>query len=465
MFTRIVIRKRWVDRLHAARGRTAVASPTAWGLVLAAVLLATGGAAAQSPASQPADDEQLTVVRAGKAITVSGKEIDDAVIVISGGKIQNVDKGLEYPKNARVIDARHRVVMPGIINPRTRYGLPPTQRKGVHGAWSVQDEFFPAPGFFDDALRGGCTLMALVPGGDDIPGRAIVVHTAGPAAQRVVQSPSFLRVAPDKKALREGLERAKKEIEKQEKAKEEFDKKQAAQAKAPPPSQPAGSQPASQPTTQPATSQPVFEPPPIDPQLQVLVDLIQKKAGALAMLELGGAADFVLFGDVLKQFEVAHVYAMRHYLSTDFDYVIKALGEEKAKVIALPTLTYAQATVNRENLPAALSKAGCEVSLSALTDSGREFQRLPERVAELVRDGWSREEAFKALTLNPAKLLALDARFGSIEKGKDADLVFFDVDPLASGARVREVMVGGEIVYRVERDAGAAAYSSDGEEN
>jgi imidazolonepropionase-like amidohydrolase len=71
-------------------------------------------------------------------------------------------------------------------------------------------------------------------------------------------------------------------------------------------------------------------------------------------------------------------------------------------------------------------------------------------VAELVREGWPREEALKALTLHPARLLGLEARLGSIEKGKDADLIFLDADPFDPTARVREVMIAGEIVHRVE---------------
>ena len=70
------------------------------------------------------------------------------------------------------------------------------------------------------------------------------------------------------------------------------------------------------------------------------------------------------------------------------------------------------------------------------------------RIAGLVREGWPRDEALKATSLFPARLLGLDARLGSVEKGKEADLIFLDADPLDPRARVREVMIGGEIVRR-----------------
>lgn len=413
------------------------------------------------------EDEQLTVVRAGKVITVSGKEIDDGVIVISGGRIQNVGKGLEYPKNAKVIDARQRTVMPGLVNVRTRYGLPPGTRKGVHADFSVADECFPSAGFFDEFLRAGYTAVTYYPGGAEIPGRAIVVHTGGSAERQMILSPAYLRVSREKKPFRDALERAKKEIEKQEKAREEWDKKQkaaeekkAAEDKQKAATQP--TQPASRPATQPA-SQPVFEPPPIDPKVQALVDLLQKKPGVVAMLELSGASDAVQFFDVLERYDIAHVFAAMHMISTDYELVAKKLGEKTAKVTLLPLITHALATVDRRNLPLMFARAGCEVTLLPMMDNPREFGRVLIRTAELVREGWSREEALKALTLNPAKLLGLDARFGSIEKGKDADLIFLDADPFAPDARVREVMIGGEIVFRVTREAADAAYLSDGE--
>jgi len=150
-------------------------------------------------------------------------------------------------------------------------------------------------------------------------------------------------------------------------------------------------------------------------------------------------------------------------ISTDYELAAKDLGERKAKVTLLPLITQALATVDRLNLPKMYAQAGCEVTLLPMMDNPREFGRVLIRTAELVREGWAREEALKALTLNPAKLLGLDARLGSIEKGKDADLIFLDSDPFAPDARVREVMIAGEIVFRVTREAADAAYLSDGE--
>lgn len=60
--------------------------------------------------------------------------------------------------------------------------------------------------------------------------------------------------------------------------------------------------------------------------------------------------------------------------------------------------------------------------------------------------GLSFDEALKTITLNPAKLLGIDARVGSIEKGKDADLVLFDGDPFEYLTKVKMVFIDGEMV-------------------
>lgn len=61
------------------------------------------------------------------------------------------------------------------------------------------------------------------------------------------------------------------------------------------------------------------------------------------------------------------------------------------------------------------------------------------------------EEAWHAITLNPARSLGIDARVGSLEPGKDADLVLWTADPLTTiGGEAWMTFVNGEVVYRAE---------------
>ena len=70
----------------------------------------------------------------------------------------------------------------------------------------------------------------------------------------------------------------------------------------------------------------------------------------------------------------------------------------------------------------------------------------------LVNSGLKKEDAYKTLTLHPARLLGLEERLGSIEKGRDADLVFFDGDPLDPHTTVQRVMILGKTVYNADED-------------
>jgi hypothetical protein len=420
------------------------------------VLIALFGVSLVRAQEAEEDEGRFVVIRAGKIVTITGKEIRNGVIVVSGGKIRNVGRNLEYPLSAKVIEARDRVVMPGLIDPHSRYGLSNYPRSGVHGNLTVAGEYYPPTDLYDDLLDAGYTAIALVPDGRGIPGRALVVRTGGPEEQARLLSPAYLRVTADKRTFRGALEKAQKEIEKVEKAREEFEKKQkekqekeAKEKK----EKPAKTQPVTQPTTQPATqptTQPAFEPPPIDPAHQALVDLIQQKPDIFALIELRNASDFVHMSEVLGEFEIAHRFLASNSYQSDLEYVVEKMGAQNEQVVLMPRIGRVPYSVERLHLVRMFAEAGCEVSLTPMNDSSVEYRRTLGRVAELVREGWPREEALQALTLHPARLLGLDARLGSLEKGKDADLILLDADPLDPTARVREVMIAGEIVHRVE---------------
>jgi len=96
--------------------------------------------------------------------------------------------------------------------------------------------------------------------------------------------------------------------------------------------------------------------------------------------------------------------------------------------------------------PALLEQAGVDVSIN--TDDWITDSRLLFRTAAIaVRHGMSREGALRAVTLAGARQLGLEDRVGSIEPGKDADLVVLSGDPLSVYSQVLETWVEGERVY------------------
>jgi len=93
----------------------------------------------------------------------------------------------------------------------------------------------------------------------------------------------------------------------------------------------------------------------------------------------------------------------------------------------------------------ALSNAGVSVLFASGSGSGTQFLRL--NAANAVRNGMDPAEALRALTLTPARTLHVEDRLGSIEIGKDADLVILSGDPLEVTSHVEKSLVNGKVVY------------------
>lgn len=104
------------------------------------------------------------------------------------------------------------------------------------------------------------------------------------------------------------------------------------------------------------------------------------------------------------------------------------------------------------NTPGILNKAGVKVAI--ITDS----PVIPEEYLSLcaalaAKHGMDEMEALKAITINPAEILGISDRVGSIESGKDADLIFVKGNLLTYEAEIKKTMINGEFVYESESEA------------
>jgi len=87
------------------------------------------------------------------------------------------------------------------------------------------------------------------------------------------------------------------------------------------------------------------------------------------------------------------------------------------------------------------------------SDDAEMSRRLNQEAAKAMKyGGVSAEEAWKMVTLNPARMLKLDQRIGSVEVGKDADLVLWSSEPLSIDARALKTYVDGVCYYDEARD-------------
>jgi imidazolonepropionase-like amidohydrolase len=100
---------------------------------------------------------------------------------------------------------------------------------------------------------------------------------------------------------------------------------------------------------------------------------------------------------------------------------------------------------------ALMHKKGVLVSLNS--DSGELMRHLNQEAAKTVRyGGLTEDEALALITINPAKQLEIDGRVGSIEPGKDADLVLYDKHPLSNYAKVQKVIIDGQMYFDRDQD-------------
>ncbi|MBQ7936668.1 MAG: amidohydrolase family protein [Clostridia bacterium] len=130
------------------------------------------------------------------------------------------------------------------------------------------------------------------------------------------------------------------------------------------------------------------------------------------------------------------------------------LAEEGYPIAVGPYFNQPQKSEVSQKDPAAavqMIKAGCSVSV--MTDApivAEEY--LPFVAGLLMREGLNEFEALQTITINPAKHLGIDDRVGSIEEGKDADLVIAAGCPMQITMKPDVVFLNGEMVYDRKKD-------------
>lgn len=173
------------------------------------------------------------------------------------------------------------------------------------------------------------------------------------------------------------------------------------------------------------------------------------RAGELpVMVNANSAAAILHVLKIVKPAEKAQVLLVAN--SADLFQVRDALVGSRLHVIVRPRLEKVPNSAVRFNVARELSQRSIPFSFSISTNQA-DFQESQDTplfpVATLVKTGLSTDLAVQALTLQPAKALGIDKWVGSVEAGKQANLLVFDRDPLTDVGRLEQVHVGGKLVY------------------
>lgn len=411
--------------------------------------------------------QELVAIRVQRAETGAGAPVEHALILVEGGKITEIGEDLPVERGIRVLEHEDWIATPGLINAHTRIGLERTSSRGFDPAVTPRSEIDPRNDVWKELIELGVTTLGIFPDGQGIPGQAVIVRPHGETlAEMLVKEPAYLKIylqatASSKKALREAFQKADEYDEKVAKEKEKWDKEQEKKKKS---SKSAskdekkeeakdekkeGSLPQDEEKKEEKKDDKaadVFVPPVPDERVKPFLDLRKKEL--TAMMSLRKAADYLHLLDVIeKEKELDYFLQIPLYDDCDFYEIVKQVGAAKKLVLTVPELTLQQNSLRDRNIPDELVRAGARVALMPRLDSLAGYRDWLPDVGRLVAQGLARDAALAAVTLEQARALGIQESTGSLEKGKEADIVFWSGDPLEPSSRVMAVMLDGKFVH------------------
>lgn len=186
------------------------------------------------------------------------------------------------------------------------------------------------------------------------------------------------------------------------------------------------------------TKQPAF-----DMKLEALLPVLR---GELPLKAHAHQAD-----DIFTAIRIAEEFGVKLTLEhvTEGHLIVDELAQTNYPMAVGPTMSHASKVELKNKswtTPGVLAKAGCQVSI--ITDNGViQQENLPLCAGMAVKAGMDPFQALQAITINPAKHIGIADRVGSLEVGKDADLVITDGCPFEISTKVHRVLIDGNTVY------------------
>ncbi|WP_027631759.1 amidohydrolase [Clostridium hydrogeniformans] len=381
------------------------------------------------------------LIKNGKIYTMAGKVYEKGDILIEDGKIKEIREEIKgnYEK---VIDAKGATIIPGMIDAHCHLGLF-EGGKGFEGSDGNEmtdpitphvraiDGIYPMDEYFEKAVEAGVTTVMTGPGSANvIGGQFLAMKTYG----RSVDDMALLEVGAMKIAFGENPKRVYNSKGKMPmtrmataallrqtliEAKNYKAKKEAAEKK-----------------------EEAFD---INIKMESLIPVLDKKIPLKAHCH---RAD-----DILTAIRIAKEFDLKLTLDhcTEGHLIPEYVKESKAPAIVGPTMSFnSKIELNNKSFetPAVLMREGVKVAI--MTDHPViEIQYLPICAGLAAKNGnLTFEEALSTITINAAEILGLSHRVGSLEVGKDADIVIIDGNPFDLYRNTLYTIINGEVVYK-----------------
>jgi len=395
------------------------------------------------------DQASVLAIRAGTVFPISGAPFTDGVILIEGGKIKEIGKTVDIPSGIPVIDARGFTVMPGLVSARSYVGITSNWRrqssvdepsKPVVPELEVKHAVEPQAPLFTFARELGITTVMVTPGDRNvIGGQGVVLKTEGDVVDKMIVKDKVVMVfglggsakrenqMPSTRMgiaalLRETLVKAQEygsamgKYEKEKKGKE----------------------------------------PQRDLSLEALLPVLRGEMPVLIHCERRD--------DILTAFRLADEFKLKVVLDGATD-AYKVVDEIKKRGIAVILEDVFRGAGNIEDRgfspqnAAILARAGIPIAFRPSEGSwhvpgaGEAGGDLLEIAAFAFRNGVPEEETLRAVTINAARIAGMESRIGTLEPGKDANILILRGHPFQTGSVPEAVFIEGKLAF--EREEGA----------
>jgi imidazolonepropionase-like amidohydrolase len=399
-------------------------------------------------AAPPADAAPIILIQNATILTASHGTIEHGSILIKDGKIAEVGAAIKAPNGAQVIDAAGQFVMPGIIDCHSHIAVDGNVNEGsisVSSIVNIADVLNPDDIDIYRDLAGGVTVANVLHGSANaIGGQTIVIKlrwgqpasklpfegavpgikfALGENPKRSNSRGRATRYPATRMGVEETIRGAFTEARDYKASWDLYNKRTSAGEKN-------------------------LIPPRRDLRLEPLVEVLEGKRYVhshcyredeiLMLLRVAKEFGFKVrtFQHVLEGYKVAdEIAASGAGASTFSDWWAY-------KVEAFDAIPYNAALMTRRG-----------VLVSINSDDAAEATHLNQEAAKSIKfGGLSHDEALKLVTLNPAIQLGIDKRVGSIDTGKDADLVIYNHDPLSDYAVVQKTLIDGRVYFDRQRD-------------
>jgi imidazolonepropionase-like amidohydrolase len=419
---------------------------------LAAIVLGTCGLAFSFSARAAAspDAPPVILIQNATILTVSHGTIEHGSVLIKDGKIVEIGASIKAPKDAQVVDAAGQFVIPGIIDCHSHIAVDGSVNEGsvsVSSIVNIADVLNPDDIDIYRDLAGGVTVANVLHGSaNSIGGQTVVIKLrwGQPAAKlpfegavpgikfALGENPkrsnfSLPGATPRYPTTRMGVEETIRtafvEARDYKKTWDDYDKRVAAGDKN-------------------------AIPPRRDLRLDPLVEVLEGKRYVHA--HCYREDEILMLLRVAKEFGFK-VRTLQHVLEG-----YKVADEIAAAGTGASTFSdwWAYKVEAYDAIPynaALMTRRGVIVSINS--DDAEEATHLNQEAAKTMKyGGLTHDDALKLVTINPAIQLGIDKRVGSIDVGKDADLVIYNHDPLSAYAVVQKTLIDGRVYFDRQRD-------------